>query len=903
MVLGGIYLYNTPHKHKGRNVTNLITLAKQSLFIILTTLLLSACGIDNGKDLDDESDDNITVTVESTTTDDTTSSNDTDVFDDSCMVEAYGNGTEPTACAACHVSGGFAGGTGLILSSSNTEVNYQVLKEYVEAGKGHIIINKISAASSESHTGGKASQETVDYFQAFLDAYNNPNICMNSDDSTTSDDTNSSENNSDDSNNDNSDNDDTNGNDNSDDSNSNNNNNSENGETLYIQQCASCHGVDGNGGSGAGPYFVDGSAYDTKESLVAYVTETMPLTNTALCDTACSEAIYDYAKVNFYNPNTDTTPDEPACVEGEASVSPQYIRLLSSNEYKATVTDLLGFTSTATNNLPNDAESGNFHNAVSNSIVDADKMEAYLNVAMNLAEETIATHKSNIISCSATTSGGGSNSCSLTSFVAGDSYATGDKVQHNNRYFQCLQGGWCTTTSAAAVTAYEPGVGYASTSAWTELNSCPADGTDNSDSSNDTCALDFVNEFGRLAYRRALTSSEAQGYVNTIEAASSFDEGLKDTLASMLVSPSFLYRFEVGTNTNQGYAKLSGYETASALSYLLWGSTPDDELLRAAENGSLNSVSGIDAQAQRMIADSRAEKQMVKFTSEWLHTDAASLGEKNSAAYSVSGVKESLVAEFESLAQQAIFEGSGKFSELMNADYFYANDKLDTFYELNRGVTGTSMKKQSAVYKNGQKVRGGAMLTGAFLAAHGHFEDSGALTRGAFIRREVLCHDLPIPPASTDDFDTSPPEADDSITTRELYDAHTSAPECYTCHQSFNDLGFAFENYEGDGRYRETEHGLEIIQAGTLIGLKERLDNITVDFESRDALVDLFSNEESMQGCFATQYFRFAKGYKEDAVDNCAVTTLKEKFIQSGGDIKTLMVELTKLPSFTQRQY
>jgi len=302
-----------------------------------------------------------------------------------------------------------------------------------------------------------------------------------------------------------------------------------------------------------------------------------------------------------------------------------------------------------------------------------------------------------------------------------------------------------------------------------------------------------------------------------------------------------------------------------------------------------------------MINDEKAKKQIVKFTSQWLHTDIDSIGQKASSAFNISGVKESLVAEFETMTEYAIYKGSGDFSELIDADYFFANDKLKTYYELNSNISGSSMKRQEKLIIDGEKVRGGILRSGAFLASHGQFDETGALSRGAFIRREILCHELPIPPVSTPTFDTTPPVHDDSITTRELFDKHTEAAQCYTCHKSFNDLGFAFENYEGDGRFRENEHGLIIVQRGTLLGLKERIDNISIDFESRDDLINTLANEDAIQECYATQYFRFAKGYMEKEQDSCALGTLKQKFVQSGGNIKTLMVELTQLPSFTQR--
>ena len=878
---------------------------KMFILSLSTALILSACGgpSDDSKrtnTTEAETSTTDTSTTDTTTTDiNSTTNNENTVQGENelCLQEVYADGTKLDTCMACHVDSGFASSTDLVFSPSNPNYNYNALKNFLSLSPANasLLVNKIDASSSVDHVGGKFFNNEVNYLQNFVDTYKNQDSCTLTENlDTGSTDTGNTDTNSTDT-----------GNTDTGSTDTGSTTTNLDGSALYIQQCASCHGDNGEGGFG-GPFFVKDSNYQSQHTMVAYLAETMPITDVQACGTECSTAIYEYAKLNFYNPNdvnnTDTGStqvEEMVCQDGEISTSPQYMRLLSSDEYKNSVNDLLGFNSNLTDSLPADAVSGNFKNAAINTISDTSKMEAYLTVALNLSEEAIDRYKGNIISCSATSSGNtNTGTCSLNTYTAGTSYAVNEKVQHLGRYFECKVAGWCSQNHIA----YEPGVGFGSDSAWTELNQCPTTTTTTVQTSTDeNCVADFVEDFGLKAYRRPLSASEKLAYENMIDAAVSFDNGLKDVVASILISPNFLYRSEVGVDTQDGYARLNAYETASALSYLLWGSIPDQTLLDAAASGQLNTSTGIRFQAERMIDDEKAKKQIVKFTSQWLHTDIDSIGQKASSAFNISGVKESLVAEFETMTQYAIYEGSGNFSELMDANYFFANDKLNTYYELNANISGSSMKKQDKLMINGEKVRGGILRSGAFLASHGQFDETGALSRGAFIRREVLCDELPIPPVSTPTFDTTPPVHNDSITTRELFNAHTSAPQCFTCHKSFNDLGFAFENYEGDGRFREDEHGLEIVQGGTLLGLKERLDNISIDFENRDALIDTLANEDAIVECYATQYFRFAKGYIEKEQDSCALATLKQKFVQSGGNIKTLMVELTQLPSFTQR--
>ena len=685
------------------------------------------------------------------------------------------------------------------------------------------------------------------------------------------------------------------------------------GAKLYSAQCAFCHGSDGIGVDGNPDFF---SKVSSKEILVKYIADSMPTYNASACDQECSDAIYTYAVENFDNPYQQE--ENATLCDDSSSVSPKYLRLLDRQEYTNTLKDLFGFSSSATDALPSDKVFSNYKNSVDASIANASKMESYLNVAIAISDLVVDEHLDTVYSCglvednSSVDVGSGTTTCSAPAYVAGSTYAANDVVSYNGKEYQCIYNTWCSDDSAAGLAAWELGVGSAYENTWTLQGTCSSasPALRALPSNEDACVDNFVADFTKKVYRKPVSGADLSTLSSMIKTADTTTEGLKDYFTTILISPNFLYRSEVGSDTGFGYALLNDYEVASALSYLLWGSMPDQELFDLADAGSLHTAAQIKAQATRMVETSAAKDQIARFSGLWLHTEEDAIGPKSSAEFNALGVKSSLAAEFAQIVKYAVYEGSGTFSEMMDAEYFFANDTLSTFYSLDTSLSGSAMQKQSKRTEFGTTSRGGLLRTGAFLASHGQFDESGALSRGSFIRREILCHDLPFAPVSTEAVNTSPPEPDETVTTRELFDVHTSPSRCYACHMSFNDIGYAFENYEGDGRYREKEMKgteqsplfLDITTAGVLEGIKSRFDGAEIPYSSRDDLIETLATQQQTKECYATQYFRFSKGYMEADMDSCSLDNLKARFVESGGNIKTLMIEMTQLNAFTHRE-
>lgn len=415
-----------------------------------------------------------------------------------------------------------------------------------------------------------------------------------------------------------------------------------------------------------------------------------------------------------------------------------------------------------------------------------------------------------------------------------------------------------------------------------------------------TCARETITTFGRRAFRRPLTAEEVARYEALFDPAvtgGDFDAGVRMLVTATLQSPHFLYRSEVGEPTDEsGVYALTGYEVATALSYQLLGTTPDVALLDAAEAGRLDTAEGVEAEARRLLEDPRARDQVAHMAQQWLGTHALLGSFKDPTIYPelTDAVRESMIEEERRFITHVVFDSTGRFDELFEADYVFVDAALRSFYRMPAGGDGF----ERVPVPEGVE-RGGLLTLGSLLASHAHSNESSPIRRGVFVRRRLLCHDLSPPPPSAD---TTPPGLDPSLTTRERFRRHTEDTGCRSCHQFIDGIGFAFERYDGAGAYRETEHGLPVDPSGQLIGLEGLTAGEVYDFSGPRELGGLLAESPTARACMAQQYFRYARGFVETPADRCAVDGLADRFLGSGGDIRDLVVAVFGQESFLRRR-
>lgn len=411
------------------------------------------------------------------------------------------------------------------------------------------------------------------------------------------------------------------------------------------------------------------------------------------------------------------------------------------------------------------------------------------------------------------------------------------------------------------------------------------------------CASQWITEFGRRAWRRPLTAEENDAMVGLFEDARAGEDlptavGL--VLQAFLQSPHFLYRVELGIPGEQGAPaiRLDDYEMASRLSYFLWGSMPDDDLLAVAESGALQTPEDIEDQARRMLEDPKARRMVEHFHEQWLGTIKLASVDKDTTEFPEWSNALSLkqAEEAKAFVDHVFFEGEGTLAELLTAPYTFVDDELAEFYGI-EVPAGTGLRRAEAT--NGAELSG-ILSLGGVLSAYSKANMTDPIKRGIFVREHLLCQ---IPPPPPDDVPLLPPELDENSTTREQFEQHRSDPACAACHTLFDPIGFGFENYDAVGRWRTTENGFDIDASGELTAV-----DVTGEFVGVAELGQQLAGSEDMAECMTRQWFRFAYGRTESAeLDSCNMDTLTARFEESGYDLRELLVSLTQTDAFLYR--
>ena len=410
------------------------------------------------------------------------------------------------------------------------------------------------------------------------------------------------------------------------------------------------------------------------------------------------------------------------------------------------------------------------------------------------------------------------------------------------------------------------------------------------------CAQQFVEDFGLKAFRRPLTNEERSGYVSLFEDQGDFNSGMTAVIEAMLISPNFLYISELGEARGSGVYELTPYEVAAQLSFIFQGTIPDKALLAAAAANQLATPEQLASQARRLLQTEQARVHMGHFAEQWLESDPASMGSKDPNIYPRfnTEVRDAMHQELRAFFTHVMYDSTGRFRELLNADYVFVNQALADYYNL-PGISGDSIRKVTDT----TGTRGGLLALGAVMASHGHANESAPIPRGNFVRRRLMCQELPPPP---EELDTSFPDPDPDYTTRERFEEKTGDPDCQTCHLYINGVGFGFAAFDGAGGYRTTDNGKQVNTYGEIHGLESLLDDSSAAYDGVGQMQQVLSQTDSSKRCLATQFYRFARGYIETSSDENTIDNLTQLFAASDYNLQDLMVGITQLQTFTLRR-
>lgn len=413
------------------------------------------------------------------------------------------------------------------------------------------------------------------------------------------------------------------------------------------------------------------------------------------------------------------------------------------------------------------------------------------------------------------------------------------------------------------------------------------------------CATAFARDFGRRAFRRPLTAAEQARLVQLVSsgaAQSGLTHGLELGLRAVLSSPSFLYRSEIGAPGSGGAIELSEHELASALSYFFWGTMPDERLLGAADRGELKALARRQAEAARLLADPRAAAGLKRFAAGWLGIDRILTADKRADLFPEldAALRRDLYEESRELFAHVVLSGSGKLEEVYTADYSFLNDRLAALYGVASGPSGHERVRTAY----GAIGRRGVLSHGSVLGAYAYSDQSSPVRRGVFVREHLLCQTLPTPPPNAGGI----PEVDPRATTRERFRQHSDSPACRGCHALIDPVGFGFERFDALGRARSSENGQPIDSSGDLTDVERLGAGTHATFDSVSELAPLLAASPNAKGCFARQMWRFAKGSEESSADRCGVQAVAKGFVESGGDIRQLMIAIATSDAFLERE-
>ena len=336
----------------------------------------------------------------------------------------------------------------------------------------------------------------------------------------------------------------------------------------------------------------------------------------------------------------------------------------------------------------------------------------------------------------------------------------------------------------------------------------------------DTCARDILSALARRAYRRPADPSDVDtlmGFFGVGREESGFDTGIQLALERLLISPDFLFRIErdpADSAPGTVYV-LSDLELASRLSFFLWSSIPDAELLDVAARGMLRNPAVLERQTRRMLADDRSVALVQNFIGQWLYLRNLRSVVPDALAFPEfdENLREAFRTETELFVESLIREDRSVL-DLLGTDYTFVNERLATHYGI-PNVYGTRFRRVSLEPEQAER-RGGILGHGSLLTSTSYPNRTSPVLRGKWVLTNLLGMPPPPPPADVPDL---PDRGVDgrAATVRDRLERHRESPACSVCHAPMDPLGLALENYDAVGRWRQTgEAALPIDSSGQL---------------------------------------------------------------------------------------
>jgi hypothetical protein len=383
------------------------------------------------------------------------------------------------------------------------------------------------------------------------------------------------------------------------------------------------------------------------------------------------------------------------------------------------------------------------------------------------------------------------------------------------------------------------------------------------------CAESILSRLATLAYRRPLTAEDMAGPMSFYDGAAAeggFELGVRTGLQAILANPNFIFRLERPSPEAEpgDIYRLADVDLASRLSFFLWGTVPDQELLEIAVAERLSDPDVLQQQVERMLADPRSEALASRFASQWLRLQEADKNRPESYLYPdfTAQLRTDMVRETRMLFEHLVREDRSLF-EIITADYSFLNDRLARHYGI-PGVMGEEFRR----VEYPDAIRRGVLGHGSVLLLTSYANRTSPVLRGKWVLEVLMGAPPPPPPPDIPAFETTQAAAGGRLlTTRERMEEHRSNPTCNACHRLMDPIGLALDNFDVTGRWRTRENGMPLDTHGTFY------DDTPVT-SPEDLTEVLLSRPLPIARSFAANMLAFAMGRRVEYYDQPTIRAI-----------------------------
>ncbi|MDP2052572.1 MAG: DUF1592 domain-containing protein [Acidobacteriota bacterium] len=408
----------------------------------------------------------------------------------------------------------------------------------------------------------------------------------------------------------------------------------------------------------------------------------------------------------------------------------------------------------------------------------------------------------------------------------------------------------------------------------------------------ESCAAEIVNKLATQAFRGAPTAADLQDAMKFYEQGRTkggFEPGIRMAVQSILMSPRFLFRLEQQpAGLRAATYRISDEDLASRLSFFLWGTVPDAELVKAASLGSLRTPLGLQKQVRRMLADKRAEALSTRFGSQWLRLQDL---DKIFPDYLLYPQYDDTLARAMKRETELFFDSivreDRKVTDLLTADYSFVNERLAKHYGI-ANVTGSAFQRV-ALPPN----RRGLLGHGSILTLTSVADRTSPVNRGKWVMEVLLASPPPAPPPNVPSLDDSVKanEGGKMLSTRERMEEHRKNPACTSCHKVIDPLGLALENFDVTGAWRIKDNEVPVDVVGDLY------DGTKIDGPAglREALM---THSDVFLTGFTESLMTYAIGRRVEYTDMPAIRTIVRNAGKSDNKLSAFVMGVVNSPAF-----